>query len=163
MLSYEKIKFIKSTNLQHLKTFIDEVSDFDSLNTIIKGNFCQVLKVMNIKKNCAHFVPPIFTPPCCKTWKLQASGFSQLLPPRYVPSRYCKEVSQINILSSAQRGAPPSMHGTIWKEGNVPEKPSGFDPIGAAQTRGPSVIKRLGDMPDGPRRARLTGDPRTYK
>lgn len=26
-----------------------------------------------------------------------------------------------------------------------------------------SLIKRLGDMPDGPRRARLSGDPRTYK
>lgn len=39
------------------------------------------------------------------------------------------------------------------------------DPIGTIQRRGEgrSLIKRLGDMLDGPRRARLSGDPRTYK
>lgn len=42
----------------------------------------------------------------------------------------------------------------------------GSDPIGTIRMKGRgrgSLIKRLGDMPDGPRRTRLSGDPRTYK
>ena len=39
------------------------------------------------------------------------------------------------------------------------------DPIGTIRRcgQGRSLIKRLGDMLDGPRRARLSGDPPTYK
>lgn len=44
---------------------------------------------------------------------------------------------------------------------NAPKSRRGPDPIGTAFRAGSTVvIKRLGDMPDGPRRARLSADPR---
>lgn len=57
---------------------------------------------------------------------------------------------------------PPSeLRSADGSSRNAPKSRRGPDPIGTTFRAGSTVvIKRLGDMPDGPRRARLSADPR---